>query len=329
MSKATIIGLDIGYGYTKAVGDGALVTFPSVVGQAEKIRYESDLAARNGRRDIHLVTGEGERFVGALALLQSRVKWTPRERDRATSTLATLAQAAFSELGASGEVRLVTGLPVEWYSDRDKLAGQLRGRHAIRRVDGECATVEVVDVLVVPQPFGSFFALILDERGAIANEELARGRVGVLDIGVYTTDFILADCLRYVEPASGSLTTAMARVYELVGRAIQDTHGLRLDLHQVDQALRAGSVSVYGAPQDISGLVAPHLDAVANEILSKAGTLWGDARDLAAVLVTGGGALALGERVARRYPHALVVPDANTANVRGFHRYGRRKWAGV
>jgi hypothetical protein len=47
------------------------------------------------------------------------------------------------------------------------------------------------------------------------------------------------------------------------------------------------------------------------------------------VLVTGGGALALGERVARRYPHALVAPDADTANVRGFHRYGRRKWAGV
>jgi len=42
--------------------------------------------------------------------------------------------------------------------------------------------------------------------------------------------------------------------------------------------------------------------------------------------VTGGGAIALGERVSRRYPHAQVAIDAPLANVRGFERYGRRKW---
>jgi len=94
-----IIGLDIGYGYTKAVTSTAEVVFPSVVGQAERIRYESDLISENGR-GIHLFTPDGERFVGELALLQSRIKWTPQDRGRVTSrTMVTLAQAAFSELG--------------------------------------------------------------------------------------------------------------------------------------------------------------------------------------------------------------------------------------
>jgi plasmid segregation protein ParM len=193
--STTIIGLDIGYGYTKAVRSTAEVVFPSVVGQAERIRYESDLISENGR-GIHLVTPDGERFVGGLALLQSRIKWTPQDRGRVTSrTMVTLAQAAFSELGVSGEVALVTGLPVEWYGDREALTEQLKGRHVIRRCGGGCPVVNVSQVLVVPQPFGSLFALILDKDGKLINEDLARGRVGVIDVGMHTTDFVLVDPL--------------------------------------------------------------------------------------------------------------------------------------
>ena len=40
-----IVGMDIGYGYTKAVGRDRQVVFPSVVGKAERVRYESDVGA--------------------------------------------------------------------------------------------------------------------------------------------------------------------------------------------------------------------------------------------------------------------------------------------
>jgi plasmid segregation protein ParM len=327
--STTIIGLDIGYGYTKAVTSTAEVVFPSVVGQAERIRYESDLISENGR-GIHLVTPDGERFVGELALLQSRIKWTPQDRGRVNSrTMVTLAQAAFSELGVSGEVALVTGLPVEWYGDREALTEQLKGRHVIRRCGGGCPVVNVSQVLVVPQPFGSLFALILDRDGKLINEDLARGRVGVIDVGMHTTDFVLVDRLRYVEKGSGSLTTALSRVHELTGRAILDAHSLQLTLHEVDAALRQGTVQVYGKAKDVFRLSEPALQAVAEEVKAKAGTLWGDGRDLSAVLVTGGGALALGHRILSQYPHAVTIPNAAMANVRGFLRYGMRKWASV
>jgi plasmid segregation protein ParM len=327
--STTIIGLDIGYGYTKAVTSTAEVVFPSVVGQAERIRYESDLISENGR-GIHLVTPGGERFVGELALLQSRIKWTPQDRGRVTSrTMLTLTQAALSELGVSGEVALITGLPVEWYGDREALSERLKRQHVIRRCGGGCPVVNVSQVLVVPQPFGSLFALILDNDGKLINEDLARGRVGVIDVGMHTTDFVLVDRLRYVEKGSGSLTTALSRVHELTGRAILDAHSLQLTLHEIDAALRQGTVQVYGKAKDVLRLAEPALEAVAEEVNAKAGTLWGDGRDLSAVLVTGGGALALGHRILSQYPHAVTVPNAAMANVCGFLRYGMRKWASV
>jgi plasmid segregation protein ParM len=338
-----IVGVDIGYGYTKAVGDGRPAVFPSVVGKAERIRYENDVrltqpAARQeaecyGREGIALITEEGDRFVGELALLQSRVQWTLLDRSRVEDPSARLLfMAALSELAGEQQepcsFQVVTGLPVKWYADRDKVVQQFQGRHFVRRVNGRTIMhrFTVPDVLVVPQPFGSLFSTILGPDGQIVDEELARGRLAVIDVGTYTTDYVLVDRLRYVERGSSTLASAMSKAYQLIGRSILDTFGLDLRMHEVDQSVREGQVTVFGERKAIDWLVAPVLDALSAEILAEAGSLWGDGRDLTAILVTGGGAMALGERIGRRYAHARVLEDAALANVRGFRRYGLRKW---
>jgi plasmid segregation protein ParM len=181
-------------------------------------------------------------------------------------------------------------------------------------------------LLVVPQPFGSLFDVILGPTGQIIEPDLAREGLGVIDIGTYTTDYVLVDGLRYIERGSGTIATAMSSAYQLIGRALLDTYGLDLRMHQVDHAVRRGWVTVFGQQQRIEWLVEPALEAVSAEILAHAGTLWGDGRELKAILVTGGGALALADRLQRRYRHARLVPDAALANVRGFYKYGCRRF---
>jgi plasmid segregation protein ParM len=331
-----IVGVDIGYGYTKAVGEATHVVFPSVVGKAERIRYENDLYLHLGsplEPRIALVTEEGDRFVGELALLQSRVQWTLLDRSRVEDPSARLLfLAALSELaGDHGQDRpyqVVTGLPVKWYGDRTKVVAQLQGKHIVQRVNGHKVVqrFSVADVLVVPQPFGSLFHAILGTDGQITDEALARDRLGVIDIGTFTTDYVLVDSLRYVERGSGSISTGMSKGYQLVGRSLLDTVGLDLGMHEVDKVVREGRVTIFGERRNIDWLVDPVFDALSEEIIAHAGTLWGDGRDLRAILVTGGGAIALGERICRRYPHAQVLGDAPMANVRGFRKYGLRKW---
>jgi plasmid segregation protein ParM len=329
-----IVGLDIGYGYTKAMGGDRQVVFPSVVGKAERIRYQNELQSAlgvPGEVGIALNTEEGDRFVGELALLQSRVRWTLLDRSRVEDPSARLLfLAALCDWADQGvrEFQVVTGLPVKWYADRDKLVGQLSGRHFVERENGHRAVhrISVRDVLVVPQPFGSLFDAILDDEGQIVDEALARGRLGVIDIGTFTTDYVLVDGLRYVERGSGSIATGMSKAYELIGRSLLDSFELDLGMHQVDQAVRRGSINIFGEKREIDWIAEPVFDAIAAEILAQAGSLWGDGRDLDAVLVTGGGAIVLGERVREHYRHATILEDAAMANVKGFLKYGLRRW---
>ena len=331
-----IVGVDIGYGYTKVVAEERQITFPSVVGKAERIRYENDLSLASrteGGPQMAFITEEGDHFVGELALLQSRVQWTLLDRSRVEDPSARLLfLAALSQLadGMRGTqtFRVVTGLPVKWYGDRGKVVDQWVGKHVLRSVNGRHSVhrLAISDLCVVPQPFGSLFDVLLDSSGQIVEPDLARGRLGVIDVGTYTTDYVLVDGLRYVERGSGTILTAMSTAHELIGRSLLDSYGLDLRMHEVDRAVRRGAVTVFGKEQRIDWLIEPILDAVSVEILAHAGTLWGDGRDLEAILVTGGGAMILGERVRDRYGHARLVPDAALANVSGFCKYGRRRW---
>lgn len=320
------VGIDVGYGYTKAADGAREVVFPSVIGRAERIRYQSDLRGGAGRSNgLSLGVDGSEYFVGELALQQSRVQFTLLDRSRTTSDqLKVLFLAGLSELmGRGHEVQVVTGLPVEYYQDRELLAGQLLGRHRISRNGSEQA-FSVRAVKVIPQPFGTLFWKILSDDGYIVEEGLARARVGIVDVGVYTTDYVLVDWLTYIEKGSGSIPVAMSTAYGLLAREILDQYGLELSLHNIDTCVRTRSVRVYGARQDIGPLVDSVLEGVAEEIVSKARTLWGEGRDLDAVMVTGGGAEALEPYFHQVYPHARVVPEPTMANVRGYLKYARR-----
>ncbi|HID86017.1 MAG TPA: hypothetical protein EYH31_00220 [Anaerolineae bacterium] len=109
----------------------------------------------------------------------------------------------------------------------------------------------------------------------------------------------------------------------LLAREILDRYGLELALHQVDECVRSRSVRVFGKREDIGSIIEPVLKGVAEQLISKAGTLWGEGRDLDMVMITGGGGQALG-RYFQVYPHARVVPDPAMANARGFLKYANR-----
>jgi plasmid segregation protein ParM len=332
-----IVGVDIGYGYTKAISETRQVVFPSIIGRAERIRYEEDVECQQhlpNRSGLSILTEEGNHFVGELALLQSRVQWTLLDRSRVEDPsarllfLASLCELTRNSPKKASEFRIVTGLPVKWYDDKDKVVRQFQGKHMVRltRDHRSVQHLSVTDVLVVPQPFGSLFDAILDDRGKIVAEALASSRIGVIDIGTYTTDYVLVDRLRYIERGSGSISTGMAKAYQLIGRSLLDTFGLDVGIHEVDRLVRRGMVTVFGEDRNIGWLSAPVLNAIGQEILAYSGTLWGAGRDLQTILVTGGGGTMLFDLIAHRYRHAQILSDAVLANVRGFEKYGLRRW---
>jgi plasmid segregation protein ParM len=326
MGEFRVIGLDVGYGYTKGKGPGRILALiRSMIGPAVEIKYHNDLIG-NGR-GLEIELDSGRWFVGDMARLQSPSPTSPRARKRDIDVVRLLMLGAMHRLGVvEGTVRLVTGLPVEWFTDKDALAAGLRGPHTFT-ANGEACTVTVSDVVIVPQPFGSFFRSLLAPDGALTDVNgWAKHRVGILDIGMHTSDYALSDSLRYVEPRSGSIDKAMARVYELVREGIAQEYGRDASLQDVEDAVRSGALPHRDGELDIRDLVAGAREAIGRSVIGQAQTLWGDGDDLSAVLVTGGGGPFFFEEIREVYPHARLLDDPQRANAEGFYRYGLRKF---
>jgi plasmid segregation protein ParM len=329
-----IIGLDVGYGDTKAVCDnGRSTCFPSLIAPAESIRFKADVGAQVQVKGLTLRdTEEGDLFVGELAARQGRpgsVR-SPRDRDRvADAIMLHLTDAALAALLPDVEytrAKITTGLPVDYYRDAEALATHLRGQHVIK-VEGRRLMVDVDEVKVVPQPFGGLLSVLLDERGKLMADvaHLVQGRVGVLDVGMFTTDLILVDGLEYIEAGSGSLEVGVSTVLEMLRKVLLDDHRVSYEPHQLEVALRRGWVVINGQTVKLNGLASDRLSVIAQSIESRARTLW-NVSTLSAIVLAGGGSLALKRWLEPYFGQAIFAPDAAMANANGFLRYGLRQW---
>jgi len=321
-----VLSVDIGYGYTKGVGsDGVRFSFPSVIGNAEEVRFSIDLSRDNEERSVKY--GEWTFAYGGHALLQSRIQTTIFDRSRIRDHVyKMLFVAALVEMTKQSpdckRVKVVTGLPVDFFNDRpDVIQAFVGDYHITTDREIEC-TVE--SVYVAPQPFGSLFRELLNERGKIVNSEVEKRRIGVIDVGTYTTDFILADELRYVQRLSGSIRIGWSKVINKVQQALSDLYRLELSLHEVDRAIQAGVVRVHGEPVALQSLVTPAVGEIETAIVARARDLWGEAADLDAILVTGGGGAPVYDTIRSVYPHARLLDNAFWANAEGLQRFGRR-----
>ncbi len=316
------IGLDVGYSAVKAISGDRRVTFPSVVGTPDKARFSLDAGtAIVLTAPEHVQVGEG-------AVTQSR--FLNRREDRSwieSSEWYILAVAALTELTSAkvAELRIVTGLPVAFYSDRAAVRDRLLTSHRVQRENRHAQTLHITDCRVIPQPFGALLAVTLDDQGRIVDEKLALGAVGVVDVGGKTTNILSVNKLSEISHETASVSVG---AWDAV-RAIRnwlDEHCPDLDLrdHQIMEAIIRRQVRYYGEEVDLIGPVTAVLEPLAEQVVAEATQLWGGGASLDAVLVSGGGALLLGPFIQHHFRHASVVAEPVFANALGYWRFAQR-----
>ncbi len=323
---AMILSIDIGYGYTKGVGpDDLHFSFPSVIGTAEDIRFASDLIRGGEERVVKY--GNWRFFYGEQAVLQSRIQSAIFDRSRVhDDTYKMLFVAALVEMSrfmpTAEHINVVTGLPVDFFSDRPEVVKSFEGGYRIT-TDG-VKKIAVESVFVAPQPFGYLFRELLNERGKINNGDIEKGRIGIIDVGTFTTDFVVADELRYVQRLSGSIRIGWSKVVNQVQQALADMHMLELMPYEVDRAIQAKEVRVRGQPISLEQLIDPAIADIQTAVIARARDLWGSAANLDMILVSGGGGPHLYNAIHDVYPHARLLDNAFWANAEGFYRFGQR-----
>ena len=318
-------GLDVGYSAVKAIAGDRRVTFPSVVGTPDKARFSLNGASEN---DIVLNLADGTFLVGQGAVEQSR--FAPRWEDRdwiKSGEYYRLVLAAMTELttATSCELTVVTGLPVAYYTDKDRLRDLLLGEHRASREGRRSQVFRVTDCRVIPQPFGSLLSLALDNRGRVQDTELSEGTVGVIDAGSNNTNLLSVNRLAEIAKETASVNVGSWDAARMV-QGWLDNHCPDLELrdHQIMEAMINRTIPYYDEKIDLSEIVDAALEPMAAQIVAQATQLWNAGASLSAILVSGGGALLLGPAIKKRFRHARVVEDPVFANAVGYWRFAQR-----
>lgn len=316
------IGLDLGYSATKAVSGKKRITFPSVVGTPDRGRFSF---SENG---AGIILNEPARVqVGEDAVRQSR--FINRREDRSwieSDEYYHLALAALTEVTKAtvAELRIVTGLPVAFYNDQAILRDLLLGEHRATREGRRAQVFRVTDCRVIPQPFGALLAEALDDRGNVADMDLATGDVGVIDVGGKTTNLLSVNRLAEIGKETASVNVGAWDAVRAVREWLTE-HCRHLDLqdHQIVDAIIARQVKYYGEPVELGGVVDAALEPMADQVIAQATQLWNGAAGLDAILVSGGGALLLGPAIQAHFRHARVVQEPVFANAVGYWRFAQ------
>lgn len=321
------IGVDVGFGYTKATDGIRTIVFPSVISPAVKTGLRPFREERTGRLiDLldHLsVTLDGEtHFIGNLALNQGRFVYATLDRLRTQTPEYTLlfltALSLFSE--PSGEpFSVVTGLPVDDFEDRDILEKTFQGQFSIS-LAGEEVSFIVKDLNVIPQGCGAFMDLLFADTQGEINEVYAQGPVGIVDIGYKTTDFVLMQSAEFAWRFSGSIKHGMSVIYQAAISKFSDVYRGNFDLKSVEEAIRDGMIHRLGERIAVdSDLLETDYHGLSQEIAAWIHERWREQK-LSRIICAGGGSLMLKPFLKKVFPEMVFMEEPHLANVRGFYK---------
>ncbi len=323
-----LYGVDIGYGFTKVAAAGrAPVVMPSIVGSNEELSYRSDIGDRI--RIIPLSLNGHSYLVGEAAKRFSRHRYRIFDSTWAESPyylLLFVSAVTRIDKSACEPAAVVTGLPVSHYTQERvrQVQDLLSQAHEVRVSSGE-ALVKVEKIKVIPQPFGSFFDLILNDEGKLKDPDKIRERVGIIDIGFQTTDLALATP-QFIESSSGSVDVGVRSIADQLSRDLSRKYSITLDTTEAEEVLRHKSVKIFGESVDLSEMIEERTREVAELILSYSHSLWGRGERLNRLILAGGGANTLRSYFST-YPNLHVPEEPSLSNVRGYLKLARKtRW---
>lgn len=334
-----ILGIDIGFGFSKCLGQDKSVIFKSLLGDAVEMPFWSDFGVESSGEYIYATVDDATYFIGELAENQSNVRhFTLDQEKMLTDFVKVLALTGAGYIAnGDGSVNIVSGLPVVFFKqNKNRFAELLKGPHEIifKRLDGDSITrkITVEKVIMVPQPVGSALNLLLDDEGQIINKRLAEKKIGVVDIGFRTTDLTILDHMQYIDRGSRTLDTGMSKAFNVISTKLRERSGVNVELYRMYEAAKSGTIKIRGQEYNFTSIRDQVYTRMAESIANEIDRLWSEDWDIDTIVFTGGGSLEI-----VRYLTPLItgnmIPlrsdvDARYNNVKGYLKYGLHYWNG-
>ncbi len=332
-----IMGIDVGFGFTKAYNSKNSVIFKSLIGDATEIQFRSALDETSAASRLHISLEGKSYFLGNYAELQSSITEYTLDQDTLLEKFVKIMAVAAAGVctDSEGPINVVTGLPVGFLKrDSRRLKEMIKGFHEItfHSENGDQTTrqIHIDQVHVIPQPIGSIFNLIFDEFGKITNRPLATSKIGVVDVGFKTTDFSIFDHLQYVERGSSTIDTGISKCFSVIANKLRQESGINIELYRIFKFIESGTIKIKGKEYNITSLKKKVYNHAASTIASHLNRLWENDWDIDTIVLSGGGSIPLAVYLSPLI-EGNVIPiqkdiDARFNNVQGYCKFGHYKW---
>lgn len=327
------VGLDVGYGYTKALGYGAPVLFPSIAGYASDLGHQREKIMQSHPGD-YLSDDEGDWFIGRLAQdqLKTAEQLHLRGRTADEQTIGNvfrvrMTRAALGKMfagvnnGDAVHIRISTGLPVDHMGDAAQLKAALIGQHPIR-TDTADFVAHITEVFVMPQPYGTIYSHSLTEHGT-DDPCYIYNTTGVVDVGTYTVDVALDEDGEYKGAYSGSEEAGVHIVHERIEKAFQRDFRTKPKIKQIEEIMKTGCFRVSGTPRNYIHVRDEALEPLRAAALNLVNRKWSTGIDLDVIFAAGGGAPLIFDALKAAYPQTQLVKDSQLSNAQGYLNYAR------
>lgn len=315
-----VIAADIGHSAVKAIAWDGKETHrffvPSVVCQAFAISDEAE-AKRALAETVNVAPGPAGRFfIGETALIQG------------SSNITTLSENWISTrehralmLGVIKKIQdnvkfdlqpdLVMGLPTNLFKTQaDELTA------IVQEVFPDFNSVKII-----PQAMGPLYELLLEPNGVPSRSHQTNESWGVVEVGFYTSDFMMTKNGRWSQSASDVCNGVRVAVEHL--RRVMADKGITMSLHEAENALKSKTVRSFGKSLDISKEVEEAAAVISTEVTDAAKRLMESyVRQLDGVLVAGGGASLVFDALSAEWPHCVLVNDSRFSVAEGMLRLG-------
>jgi len=334
-----ILGIDIGFGFTKATDGRQELIFKSLLGESADIQFREQMLPAGPETDDHLqIDLDGKsHFVGGLAERQSNVRFFTLDQTQFIGQFAKILALAATARLVKGfvPVNLVTGLPIGSYQKhKDELAKLLLGEHQVALVDAsgkrEEKSISISKVRVIPQPFGTLFNQMLNDSGELVDKRLVREKIGIIDVGFRTADYTISDQMRYSERGSRTTDSGIARAFNVIATKLRESSGVNVELYRLYEAIDRGSIKIRGKSYDLKGMTEQVFGQLATSVANEVDRLWADDWDMDAIVITGGGGAVLAKHLQPLLKGEVLALDPKIDkrlyNVQGYRKFGQHLW---
>jgi plasmid segregation protein ParM len=128
------VGIDVGFGFTKAYNGSNSVIFKSLIGDATEIQFRSFLGSESSTANLHITLDEKSYFIGSYAELQSKLLDFTLDQEQLIENFVKILAITGAALCSNSQepLNVVTGLPVEYLRrDSRRLKEMIQGVHEI------------------------------------------------------------------------------------------------------------------------------------------------------------------------------------------------------